>query len=107
MKYGNRKVWVDGLLFDSVKEARRWRELCFLEQCGEISDLRRQVPFTLIPAQREGKRVIERAVTYRADFVYTENGETVVEDTKGFRTKDYILRRKLMLWVHKIKIKEI
>jgi hypothetical protein len=76
------------------------------------------VEFELIPAQREPDRVgvrggkikgktIEQAVKYVADFVYTENGKRVVEDTKGFRTKDYIIKRKLMLWVHGIKIREV
>lgn len=106
-KYGNRKVIVDGIVFDSAREARRWRELRFLEDVGEITDLRRQVPFTLVPAQRVGKNVVERAVTYKADFVYNEAGETVVEDTKGVRTKDYIIKRKLMLWLHGIRVREI
>ena len=94
-----------------------------MERAGRISDLRLQVPFELIPAQYEildevytkgphkgeHKRgaCIEKAVTYRADFVYTENGKTGVEDTKGVRTTDYIIKRKLMLYVHKIRIKEI
>jgi hypothetical protein len=76
------------------------------------------VEFELIPAQREPDtvgvrggvkrgKVIEQAVKYVADFVYEENGKLIVEDTKGFRTKDYIIKRKLMLWVHGIQIKEI
>lgn len=125
-KYGNYKIQRDGLTFDSVKEYTRFRELTLLERAGQIQDLRRQVEYELIPAQyeeiptgeiykrgdRKGqpkmKRVcIEKSVSYVADFVYTENGQTVVEDTKGFKTKDYIIKRKLMLWVHKIKIREI
>ena len=75
---------------------------------GGITDLRRQVPFTLIPSQKgaDGK-VIEYPVKYIADFVYTENGKTVVEDVKGYKTPEYIIKRKLMLQVHGIRIKEV
>ena len=77
-----------------------------------------QVKYILIPAQREPDTVgarggihkgklIERECTYVADFVYKENGQTVVEDTKGFRTKDYLLKRKMLLFFHGIKIKEV
>ena len=118
MKYHNKKILIDGQLFDSKKEGYRYRELRFLEKTGQITNLQRQVKYTLIPAQREpdtiGKRggvikgkLIEREVSYIADFVYRENGELVVEDTKGIRTKDYIIKRKLMLYVHRIRIKEI
>ena len=91
-----------------------------LETAGAISDLQRQVKYVLIPTQREpdtvGARggikkgkVIEKECAYIADFVYKDLhlNETVVEDTKGFRTKDYIIKRKLMLYVHGIRIKEI
>ena len=106
-KYGNRKVHAEGLTFDSKKEYSRWLELKLLQRAGEIRDLNRQVKFELIPVQKDGKRVIERACIYIADFVYTEGGEMVVEDVKGKRTADYIIKRKLMLWVHGIRIKEI
>ena len=117
-KYYSRKVTRNGITFDSVKEARRYSELLLLEKAGAITDLQRQVEFELIPAQREPDRVgvrggkikgktIEQKCSYVADFVYQENGNTVVEDTKGFRTKDYIIKRKLMLWVHGIKIREV
>lgn len=117
-KYRSRKTVLNGVKFDSVKEARRYQDLLILQRAGAITDLQRQVEFELIPAQREPDRVgvrggkikgktIEQAVKYVADFVYTENGKKVVEDTKGFRTKDYIIKRKLMLWVHGIKIKEV
>ncbi|MGM9680364.1 MAG: DUF1064 domain-containing protein [Eubacteriales bacterium] len=79
--------------FDSLAEYRRWKELNLLLRAGLISDLRRQVRYELIPKQ--GK---ERTVYYIADFVYAENGETVVEDVKGVRTKEYIIKRKLMLY---------
>ena len=117
-KYGNRKIEADGEVFDSKKEYRRWKELILLLKAGEISKLQRQVKYVLIPAQREpdirGPRggirpgnLIEREVAYIADFVYTDNaGQTVVEDCKGLRTKEYIIKRKLMLFFHGIRIKE-
>ena len=109
MKYHNKKVFRDGETFDSVKEYHRWIELCLLEKGGVISDLQRQVKYVLIPSQKEGKKTIERECSYRADFVYTDNetGETVVEDVKGMRTEVYKIKRKLMLWVHHIKIVEV
>ena len=110
-KYGNRKTVVDGQVFDSVKEARRWCELKTLLRAGEISDLERQVPFELLPAQRDQEtgKVIERNVIYKADFVYQENGRRVVEDVKSeaTRTPEYIIKRKLMLNIHGIRIREI
>lgn len=119
-KYGNAKSEVDGEIFDSRKEARRYIELQWLLKDGTIKNLRRQVRFVLVPAQREPDEIgprggrkpgklIEKEVAYVADFVYTdtETGETVVEDTKGMRTKDYVIKRKLMLYVHGIRIREI
>lgn len=106
-KYGNRTVTRGGEKFDSAKEARRYGELVLLERAGQISNLERQVRFELIPAQYIGKKCVERAVHYVADFVYMEDGRKVVEDAKGFRTKDYILKRKLMLMVHDIRIREV
>lgn len=105
--------------YDSKKEHRRAQQLKLWQRAGVISDLREQVSYELIPAQYgscgtdlKGKPVkvlLERAVRYIADFVYTDNetGKTVVEDTKGMRTKEYIIKRKLMLAVHGIRIKEI
>lgn len=106
-KYGAKKVTVNGITFDSKKEAKRYGELVLLERAGKITDLQRQVKFELIPSQRIDGKVVERACTYVADFVYIEDGKKVVEDTKGFKTKDYIIKRKLMLWVHGIQVKEI
>lgn len=117
-KYHSKKITLDGQEFDSKKEAKRWAELWYLQRAGQISGLERQVKFVLIPAQREPDRVgarggtirgkvLEREVAYYADFVYRENGETVVEDAKGMRTKDYIIKRKLMLWVHGIRVREV
>lgn len=116
-KYRNKKVTRNGITYDSKKEADRHAVLRLLERAGKISDLQRQVKFVLIPAQYEpdtvGKRgggkkgkLIERECSYIADFVYEENGKKVVEDTKGFRTADYKIKRKLMLFMHDIRIKE-
>lgn len=106
-KYGNRKVFRDGMTFDSVKEYTRFRELLLLQKAGAITGLQRQVKYELIPTQRIAGKVAERACTYIADFVYQEDGQTVVEDTKGFRTPEYIIKRKLMLWRHGIRIREV
>jgi len=93
----------------SKKEHNRAGQLKLMQIAGEISDLREQVSFDLIPAQRDkAGNLIERGCRYIADFVYkTKVGDTVVEDTKGVRTKEYIIKRKLMLSVHGIRIKEI
>lgn len=118
MKYHSKKITVDGITFDSKKEYKRYCDLCLLERAGRITNLQRQVKYVLIPAQyrpdiigpRGGRKrgyLLERECSYIADFVYEENGKTVVEDTKGFQTKDYIIKRKLMLYVHGIRINEV
>lgn len=122
-KYGSRKQTVSWITFDSRREARRFQELRLLELAGEISDLRLQVKYVLIPTQRapsfevykrgpnKGRRkpgeVLEKECSYIADFVYTKGDETVVEDAKGVRTKEYIIKRKLMLERYGIRIKEV
>lgn len=123
-KYRNKKYTsTDGITFDSKKEYRRYNELRLLEKAGKIEDLARQVKFVLIPGQYEetdevytkGKHkgmkkqgaLLERECAYYADFVYKENGKLVVEDTKGVRTPDYILKRKMMLYFYGIRIKEV
>lgn len=111
--------------YDSAKEAERARALHLLEKAGKIRDLREQVPYELIPKQtemgtrivtRRGKqvtqtveKVVERPVVYVADFVYYDpvTEETVVEDAKGVRTKEYVIKRKLLLWRYGIRIKEV
>lgn len=105
-KYRNEKTRRGELTFDSKAEAERYDELRLMLLAGEINDLQLQVPFELIPAQKARSRT-ERACRYVADFVYTRNGEVVVEDVKGHRTPEYIIKRKLMLWRHGIEIKEI
>ena len=105
-KYHSTKVGLDGMTFDSRKEAERYAELKIMQKAGKINDLKCQVEFELLPSQRDGGKVIERAVKYKADFTYKEDGELIVEDVKGFKTKDYILKRKMMLFFHGIRIKE-
>lgn len=106
-KYHSRKTVVDGITFDSKREADRYKELRAWEKAGVISGLTRQQAFTLIPAQRIDGKVVERAVKYVADFCYYRDGEYVVEDVKGFRTPEYKLKRKMLLWAHGIQIKEV
>ncbi len=118
-KYKAHKVVVNGIKFDSKKEAKRYKDLLLLEQAGTIKDLQRQVKYVLIPAQYApdiiGKRgghkrgkLLERECSYVADFVYTdtESGQTVVEDVKGFRTEVYKIKKKLLLERYGIQIKE-
>lgn len=107
-KYHSRKVTLDGMEFDSHREAKRYCELSLLQRAGEISDLRTQVRYILIPSQKKPSGGTERAVTYTADFVYRDKaGREIVEDAKGVRTQQYIIRRKLMLFVHGIEINEV
>ena len=123
-KYRNHKAYSDGMMFDSRREARRYHELLMLQKAGKIRDLQRQVPFLLLPDQREpdtiGKRggihkgrIIERKVVYIADFCYfnCDSGEYTVEDIKGFKKGEsyalFVIKRKLMLYVHGIRVKEI
>ena len=124
-KYNATKVEIDGHKFDSKHEANRYLELKSLERAGEISDLRLQVEYELIPNQytteerygKNGRRLkdkeilLERKCCYVADFVYTDNrtGETVVEDTKSeaTRTPEYIIKRKLLLAKYGIRIREV
>ena len=114
-KYKNHRVVVDGISFQSKKEANRWLELKLMAAAGEILDLRRQVKFELIPAQRykdrrTGRWKAERGVWYIADFTYVDarTDEFVVEDVKSESTitPAYKIKRKLMRWIHGITIKE-
>lgn len=97
--------------YDSRKEAARGAMLEMLQRTGRISNLTKQIKYELVPSQwmvdKNGKkRCIERAVTYVADFQYIENGQLIVEDVKGLKLPEYIIKRKLMLYTHGIKIKE-
>ena len=115
-KYGNRKAVIDGITFDSKKEAQRYTELKLLEKAGKITGLQLQREKTdqiYTKGPNKGKfkpgKVIEQKCSYKADFVYweLENNSMVVEDTKGMRTKEYIIKRKLMLYKYGIRIKEV
>lgn len=124
-KYGaNKAECRQGHIHDSRKEACRCNELHILQRCGEISNLQLQSKYVLIPAMRERTgeyytkgakkgqekpgKVIELECAYFADFDYiTKDGRHIVEDTKGMRTKEYIIKRKLMLYVHGIRIQEV
>jgi hypothetical protein len=106
-----------------MKEARRYEQLLLLQKAGKITSLQRQVPYELLPNQyetyqrfskkgerlKDGTKLVERKVEYVADFVYTdtETGENIVEDAKGVRTKEYIIKRKLMYAIHGIRIHEV
>lgn len=121
-KYGSRKVVRDGMTFDSVKEYNRWCELKLLERASKISFLERQFKFPLIPAQYDDNtlgarggikrgKLLEREVSYVADFKYYQDGKLVVEDVKGYKGGSayavFVIKRKLMLYIHGIRIKEV
>lgn len=125
-KFNAKKIQTaDGEIHDSRKEANRWEELLLLQKAGEISDLRRQVKYQLLAPQYEeverfgkkgqalkpSRRLLERGVDYIADFVYKKDGEVVVEDIKGYkRSRAYdvfVIKRKLMLMIHGIKVQEV
>ncbi len=93
----------------SKKEHNRANQLRLMQRAGVISGLREQVTYELIPVQRDAAgNLLERSCSYIADFVYNDShGNQIVEDTKGFRTKEYVIKRKLMLKVHGIRIKEV
>lgn len=112
-KFGNKKVTVFGIAFDSKREAQRYLELVSMERAGKIKNLQTQVPFELIPPIRDNNdKLIQRSCDYVADFVYStvsDDGTTtrVVEDAKGYRTEVYKIKKKLMLWQYGIQIKEV
>lgn len=126
-KYHSQKAIVNGIAFDSLKEARRYSVLLLLQKAGEISDLQMQVPFELLPPQYEEstevyksgknkgkqkpKKLLERGVNYIADFVYVRDGKIVVEDTKGYKQGQayalFVVKRKLMLYKYGIKVQEV
>ena len=122
-KYNARKVWIDGIKFDSQREGEYYLLYKEMEAKGEISDLRLQVPYTLLPKITEEyeeikhlktkdkmvrkERVIQNATTYKADFVFTKDGEEMVVDVKGRRTKEYELKKKMMFALLGIRITEV
>ena len=102
-KYNNRRT--NG--FDSIREMNRYQELKLLERAGKIQGLDRQVRFDLIPNQYDDNgKLVYRGIYYVADFVYWKDHMFIVEDCKGFRTKEYQIKKKLMYYFHRIKIKE-
>lgn len=124
-KYHSTKTTVNGIKFDSAKEAQRWSELSIMQRAGLISNLQRQVKYELIPSQYEEvitytpkrhqekkkKVLLEQGISYIADFVYEKDGKTVVEDVKGYREGQayalFKIKRKLMLYIHGIKVVEV
>ena len=109
-KYHNKKTVLDGHEFDSEYESEKYAELLLLEKSGEITDLKLQPVFVLIPTIRDGSgKVIQRAVTYKADFSYLDlrTGRVEVLDAKGVKTDVYKLKKKMMLYFHGIEITEI
>lgn len=106
-KYRNKKTELDGIKFDSKREAARYSQLRLLERAGQIRDLALQPKFTLIDSQRRADGKAERPVVYIADFLYFEGDACIVEDAKGVRTPDYVIKRKLMLERHGITIREV
>jgi hypothetical protein len=106
-KYHARKTTIDGITFASRLEAARYTELKILERAGEISNLRLQVPYELLPSEPgpDGKKL--RPMKYIADFVYTDKyGSEIVEDRKGFRTPEYKMKKRLMWHIHRIAVLE-
>lgn len=117
-KYGNKKITIDNITFDSTGEGLRYKELKLLAKTGQITDLQLQKKFIIVPEIREPDTVgprggvkkgklIQSAAYYVADFVYYDkNGKLVVEDFKGFKTDLYKLKKKLMKYIYGIDIKE-
>lgn len=94
-KYRNKRTEYDGIKFDSIKEKNYYIKLKLLEKSGKIRDLKLQVKFELQPSFKfKGKTI--RAINYVADFTYYEENKLVIVDTKGYRTKEYLLKKKMM-----------
>lgn len=104
-KYHAKKTVVDGIEFDSAKEAKRYAKLRDMAEAGKIQHLRLQVPFELVPSF-ECDGVKYRGMSYVADFVYYRSGKVVVEDCKGFKTAEYKMKKKLMAYMNHINIEE-
>lgn len=108
-KYGNKKIVVDGEEFDSQLEANRWYELKLLQRAKQIKDLRRQIRFELQSSYKKNGKTIQ-SINYIADFVYYDlnKKKVVVEDTKGFKTETYKLKKKIFEYIHpELEITEI
>ena len=106
-KYHNKKVIIDGIKFDSKKESQYYLKLKMLEKAGKIRDLKLHVPFVLIEAFKLNDKTY-RKMQYISDFTYYDDKDKLhVVDTKGFRTKEYELKKKLMAWKYGIEIEEV
>ena len=105
-KYGNKHTIIDGIEFHSRKESNRYLELKMMAKSGDIENLELQKKFALIPSQKLTTGKTERACAYIADFFYTVKGIPITEDVKGKRTDIYVIKRKLMKFIHNIEIKE-
>ena len=110
-KFNAQKIIVDGMTFDSKKEALRYEELKLLQRAGAITDLQRQVKFEIIPKCKKLDGTMSRARSYIADFVYKDRGMMVVEDVKGYKGgatyELFKIKKDLMRWVHGIEVREI
>lgn len=111
-KYYAQKCKINGSAYDSKKEMQRYQALLLLQKSGEICDLERQKKYILVPTQRdEDGKLIEKELSYIADFVYKENGKDVVEDVKGYKEgaayRIFVIKRKLMLSVYGIRVREV
>ena len=106
-KYGNKKAELDGIVFDSEHEKEVYAELKIKEKAGEITDLKIQPAFELIPAIRKPDGTLQRAVLYKADFSYMKGEKLHVIDAKGYRTKVFLLKKKLLYYTHKIDVIEV
>ena len=96
-KYGAKKTMIDGITFDSKKEAHRYVELKVMESDGKIKGLELQPEYELVPKFRKNGKSF-RSIKYRADFRYIEDGDTVIEDVKGKWTEVFKIKRKLFEW---------
>ena len=105
-KYKNKKITIYGITFDSQHEAERYLQLKHLEKIGEISNLELQKAFVLIPSQYIDGKCVERPCKYIADFCYEQGGKTIVEDAKGYKVETYRIKKKMMLYLKGIQVKE-
>lgn len=107
-KYRAKKTVVDGIKFDSKKEADRYQQLKLLEKAGKIKDLVLQPEYELIPKFKKNGKTYRKTV-YKADFSYfdTENNKVIVEDVKGFKTDVYALKKKMFEYKYDYEIKEV
>lgn len=105
-KYHSQRIRTKEGKFDSEREFCHYQKLKIMQAAGMIQNLQRQVIFTLIPSQKTSKGT-ERPVKYIADFVYESDGKRIVEDVKGYKTPEYIIKRKLMLYILGIEVQEV